>query len=128
MDKFGDAIKKFITSDEDDDELYEEEEEVEATSTYEEPAHKGILRTDASMMIFEPRSYEDALQITDYLKARKACVVNIHRLQNEYRQRLIDFLWGAVYAIDGQIQKVGTDVFLCTPKNVKVNGQVAEGE
>ena len=127
MDKIGEKFKRFISAEEEDGE--EEFEEVEAsqpTSDYEEANQKGILKTDAKMIIFEPRSYDDATGIADYLKANKACVINIHRLQNEYRQRLIDFLWGAVYAIDGKIQKVGTDVFLCTPKSVPVNGGLEE--
>ena len=126
MNKFGEKIKQFISTDDefDDDEL-DEVEASQPTSDYEEANQKGILKT-AKMIIFEPRSYDDATSIADYLKINKACVVNIHRLQNEYRQRLIDFLWGAVYAIDGKIQKVGTDVFLCTPKSVPVNGQVED--
>ena len=106
----------------------EEVEEVAATSDYEQPAQKNILKTDAKMMIFEPRSYNDATEIVKYLKVQKACVVNIHRLQNEIRQRLIDVLWGAVYAIDGKIQKVGPDVYLCTPRSVTVDGMVGGPE
>ncbi len=127
MSKIGQFFKDVITTDVDDDE--EEVEEVAATSDYEQANQKGILKTDAKMMIFEPRSYNDATEIVKYLKVQKACVVNIHRLQNEIRQRLIDVLWGAVYAIDGKIQKVGTDVYLCTPRSVTVDGMVgAESE
>ncbi|MBQ1341154.1 MAG: cell division protein SepF [Erysipelotrichaceae bacterium] len=122
MSKIGQFFKDVITTDVDDDE--EEVEEVTATSDYEQANQKGILKTDAKMMIFEPRSYNDATEIVKYLKVQKACVVNIHRLQNEIRQRLIDVLWGAVYAIDGKIQKVGTDVYLCTPRSVTVDGMV----
>ena len=122
MSKIGQFFKDVITTDVDDDE--EEVEEVATTSDYEQANQKGILKTDAKMMIFEPRSYNDATEIVKYLKVQKACVVNIHRLQNEIRQRLIDVLWGAVYAIDGKIQKVGTDVYLCTPRSVTVDGMV----
>ena len=122
MSKIGQFFKDVITTDVDDEE--EEVEEVAATSDYEQANQKGILKTDAKMMIFEPRSYNDATEIVKYLKVQKACVVNIHRLQNEIRQRLIDVLWGAVYAIDGKIQKVGTDVYLCTPRSVTVDGMV----
>ena len=122
MSKLGQVFKDLISTEEDDE--IEEEEEVTATSGYEQANQKGILKTDAKMMIFEPRSYNDATEIVKYLKVQKACVVNIHRLQNEIRQRLIDVLWGAVYAIDGKIQKVGTDVYLCTPRSVTVDGMV----
>ena len=129
MNKFGQKLKDFITSDEEyEEEEYEEVEEISATSDYEKASQEGILKTDAKMVIFEPRSYDEATNIADHLKAQKACVVNIHRLQDNYRQRLIDFLWGAIYAIDGQIQKVGTDVFLCTPKSVPVDGSFNDSE
>ena len=126
MNKFVQGLKDLVTTEEEIDE--EEVEEVAATSDYEQPAQKNILKTDAKMMIFEPRSYNDATEIVKYLKVQKACVVNIHRLQNEIRQRLIDVLWGAVYAIDGNIQKVGTDVYLCTPRSVTVDGMVGGPE
>ena len=126
MNKFVQGLKDLVTTEEEIDE--EEVEEVAATSDYEQPAQKNILKTDAKMMIFEPRSYNDATEIVKYLKVQKACVVNIHRLQNEIRQRLIDVLWGAVYAIDGKVQKVGTDVYLCTPRSVTVDGMVGGPE
>ena len=126
MNKFVQGLKDLVSTEEEFEE--EEVEEVAATSDYEQPAQKNILKTDAKMMIFEPRSYSDATEIVKYLKVQKACVVNIHRLQNEVRQRLIDVLWGAVYAIDGKIQKVGTDVYLCTPRSVTVDGMVGGPE
>lgn len=131
MSKIGESFKKFITADDVDDNKEnegQEEMDEEPTSEYEEPAEKNILKTDARMVIFEPHSYEEGTQIADCLKRHKACVVNIHRLQNEYRQRLIDFLWGTIYAIDGRLQKVGEDVFLCTPKDVTVNGEITEDD
>ena len=126
MNIFVQGLKDLVSTEEEIEE--EEVEEVAATSDYEQPAQKNILKTDAKMMIFEPRSYSDATEIVKYLKVQKACVVNIHRLQNEVRQRLIDVLWGAVYAIDGKIQKVGTDVYLCTPRSVTVDGMVGGPE
>ena len=126
MNKFVQGLKDLVSTEEEIEE--EEVEEVAATSDYEQPAQKNILKTDAKMMIFEPRSYSDATEIVKYLKVQKACVVNIHRLQNEVRQRLIDVLWGAVYAIDGKIQKVGTDVYLRTPRSVTVDGMVGGPE
>ena len=127
MDKFGKKFKEFMTSTEDIDDVTDEIE-VQATSDYETASQKGVLKTDAKMIIMEPRSYEEGTSIADYLKAQKACVVNIHKLQNDYRQRLVDFLYGAIYAIDGEITPIGIDVFLCTPKSVTVNGQVNVNE
>ncbi len=127
MDKLGEKFKKFITAEDDfDDEKVAEEEEVEATSAYEQPQQKGILKTDAKMIIFEPRSYEEVSGIVNYLKMQKACVVNIHRLQAEYRQRLVDYLSGAVQGVDGKMQRVSEDVFLVTPRSIGVNSAVEQ--
>lgn len=130
-------LKNFIAPvDEDDDEEYEEEEE-EVTPVQPQPAAKPVstyesqktqvnrIPTDAQMVLFEPRSFEEAEEIARHLKQRRACVVNLHRLQREYAQRTIDFLTGVVFALDGTIQKIGHNVILCTPKSVSVDGVIS---
>ncbi len=77
------------------------------------------------MVLFEPRSFEEAEEIARHLKSRRAAVVNLHRLQRDYAQRTIDFLTGVVFALDGTIQKIGHNVILCTPKNVGVDGAIS---
>lgn len=128
-------LKNFIAPvDEDDDEEYEEEEEVtpvqqpvtKPVSTYEsQKTTVNRIPTDAQMVLFEPRSFEEAEEIARHLKQRRACVVNLHRLQREYAQRTIDFLTGVVFALDGTIQKIGHNVILCTPKSVSVDGVIS---
>ena len=51
-------------------------------------------------------------------------MVNLHKLPRDAAQRMIDFLTGVVYAVDGSIQKIGHNVILCTPKNVPVEGAI----
>ena len=70
----------------------------------------------------EPRVYAEAQDIADQLKNRKAVVVNLQRIEHDQARRIVDFLSGTVYAIGGDIQKIGTDIFLCTPDNVEVSG------
>jgi len=77
------------------------------------------------MVLFEPRSFEEAEEIGRHLKQRRACVVNLHRLQRDYAQRTIDFLTGVVFALDGTIQKIGHNVILCAPKSVSVDGVIS---
>ena len=74
----------------------------------------------------EPRVYAEAQDIADQLKNRKAVVVNLQRIEHDQARRIVDFLSGTVYAIGGDIQKVGTDIFLCTPDNVEVSGNISE--
>ncbi len=120
-------IKNFIAPvDEEEDEGEELEytdEETKPVSTYEAKQTK-VVPTNAQMVLFEPRSFEEAEEIARHLKQKRACVVNLHRLQRDYAQRTIDFLTGVVFALDGTIQKIGHNVILCTPKNVGVDGEI----
>ena len=50
--------------------------------------------------------------------------MNLHRLQKEQSKRIIDFLSGVIYAIDGDIKQIGPKIFLCTPKNIGVAGNI----
>ena len=77
------------------------------------------------MVLFEPRTLEEAEEIAAHLKQRQAVVVNLHRLQREYAQRTMDFLTGAVFALDGKIQKIGHNVILCSPKSIGVDGEIS---
>ena len=63
-------------------------------------------------------------EIGGYLKKNKAAVVNLHRLQKEQQKRVVDFLTGVIFAIDGDIQVIGPKIFLCTPKNIGVTGSI----
>ena len=133
--KFKDFIAPIDEDDEydEDDEVEEEpqqvlqykESETKPVSTYEATKSTVTAPTNASMVLFEPRSFEEAEEIAKHLKNRRACVVNLHRLQREYAQRTIDFLTGVVFALDGTIQKIGHNVILCTPKNVNVTGEIS---
>ncbi len=129
-------LKDFIAPLDDDEEEYEEDEE-EQVLQYKESETKPVssyeatktsvntIPSNASMVLFEPRSFEEAEEIAKHLKNRRACVVNLHRLQRDFAQRTIDFLTGVVFALDGSIQKIGHNVILCTPKNVNVTGDIS---
>ena len=120
-----DKLKDFISPD--DDELYLDEEEVESISSkYEEPRSKTAANAhiEAKMVLFEPRSYEEAQEVAIRLKEQKACVINLHRLPHDYAQRTIDFLTGVIFALDGSIQKIGPNIILCAPKSIGVGGSI----
>ena len=55
---------------------------------------------------------------------KKATVVNLHRLQKDQAKRVVDFLSGVIYAIEGDIQRIGPKIFLCTPRNISVAGTI----
>ncbi|WP_077699638.1 cell division protein SepF [Staphylococcus hominis] len=79
---------------------------------------------NSKMCLFEPRVFSDTQDIADELKNRRATLVNLQRIDKVSAKRIIDFLSGTVYAIGGDIQRVGADIFLCTPDNVEVAGSI----
>ncbi|WP_338469893.1 cell division protein SepF [Niallia sp. XMNu-256] len=117
------------------DDDYAEEEEYE--EEYEpEKKHKPVqkqnvvslqsIQQSSKVILIEPRVYAEAQDIADELRNRKAVVVNLQRIEHDQARRIVDFLSGTVYAIGGDIQKIGTDIFLCTPDNIEVTGSISE--
>ncbi|MCR2820797.1 cell division protein SepF [Lederbergia panacisoli] len=84
------------------------------------------VQNSSKMILIEPRVYAEAQEVADHLVNRRAVVVNLQRIQHDQAVRIVDFLSGAVYAIGGDIQRVGKDIFLCTPDNVEVSGNISE--
>lgn len=82
------------------------------------------VQKSSKVVLFEPRAYSEAQEIADHLKSRRAVVVNLQRIAHDQAKRIVDFLSGTVYAIGGDIQKIGSNIFLCTPDNVDVSGSI----
>jgi cell division inhibitor SepF len=84
------------------------------------------VQKSSKVVLVEPRVYAEAQDIADHLKNRRAVVVNLQRIQHDQAKRIVDFLSGTVYAIGGDIQRIGTNIFLCTPDNVEVSGNISD--
>lgn len=84
------------------------------------------LDSGNKMMLLEPRAYSESQQIADYLKNRNAVVVNLKRVTPDQAKRIVDFLSGTLYAIGGDLQKLGGGIFLCTPNNINVEGKISD--
>ena len=78
------------------------------------------------MILFEPRAYSESTQIIDYLKNRNTVVVNLKRVTPDQAKRIVDFLTGGLYAMNGNLQKLGGGIFLCAPNNVNVEGKITD--
>ncbi len=78
----------------------------------------------AKMILLEPRAYSESQQIADHLKKRNTVIVNLKRVTPEQAKRIVDFLSGTIYAIGGDLQKIGGGIFLCTPNNISVQGKI----
>ena len=124
LDKLGD----FIAPEEEEypEQLALSEDEVKAVSPYEKSSlrESSAITDNTSIVIFEPRNFDEAEEIGFHIKNKRACCVNLHRMPSEYRQRIIDFLSGVIYGVDGSIKKVGESVILCSPKNLQVGGDI----
>ncbi|EUJ65339.1 hypothetical protein MCOL2_00845 [Listeria fleischmannii FSL S10-1203] len=80
----------------------------------------------SQVVLAEPRVYAEAQELADYLKEYKTLVVNLQRISHDQAIRIVDFLSGTVYALGGDIQRIGNNIFLCTPENVDVDGSISE--
>ena len=81
-----------------------------------------------NMILAEPRAYSESQQIADHIKKRNSVIVNLKRVTNDQAKRIIDFLSGTLYALGGSLQKLGNGIYLCTPKNVNVEGRMSDEE
>ncbi|MBO1004949.1 cell division protein SepF [Pseudogracilibacillus auburnensis] len=84
------------------------------------------VQKSSKVILIEPRVYAEAQDVADHLVNRRAVLVNLQRINYDQAVRIVDFLSGAVYTIGGDIQKIGRDIFLCTPDNVEVTGNISE--
>jgi len=83
-------------------------------------------KKSSKVILVEPRVYAEAQDISEHLKNKRAVVVNLQRIERDQGIRIVDFLSGTVYAIGGDIQRIGTDIFLCVPENVEVAGAISD--
>ncbi len=81
-----------------------------------------ISADSVRMVVFQPQTYEDTQTIIDNLKSRKPVIVNLENLNVDVAQRVLDFISGAIYALDGSVRKVSKGIFLLAPKGVDISG------
>ena len=84
------------------------------------------MKRSMEVSMVKPTSIEDAREICDYLLAGKAVVLNMEGIHTEIAQRIIDFISGATFAISGNLQKISNYIFLVTPTNVDISGDLQD--
>ncbi len=87
--------------------------------------HQSIT-PQSEVVVIEPRSFDEALDIVEELRCRKSIVLNLQYLDSEQSQRVVDFLSGATHALDGHQQRVGQGVFIFAPSNFTLNAESNE--
>lgn len=115
-------------------ELKQEVKNQKAFNTRREPAvtNKVVsmknpdISHQSKIVVFEPRVYSEVQEIADLLLANQSVVLNFTRIEEDQAKRIVDFLTGTIYAINGDIQRIGDEIFLCTPKNVEIDGMLSD--
>lgn len=120
-----DGMKKFLGLEEENQNITEEKEEEFYSVSREEAVSNSEVGSN-KMILFEPRAYSESTQITDYLKKRNTVVVNLKRVTPDQAKRIVDFLTGSLYAMNGSLQKLGGGIFLCAPNNVNIEGKITD--
>ena len=113
------GLKKMLNPGEEEEEYEEVKETIKGNKT-ENYKNKTIL--------VEPRAFSEAQQIADYLKGKNQVVVNFKRVTSDVSKRIMDFLNGIVYAIDGKMEKLGPGIVLCAPRGFEIEGNISEEE
>lgn len=125
-------------------EEYDEEEEMDyEEESYKPPTTPTTPRYNASnvvpmqnktvksitnafkLVVIEPSGFDECSKLVDSLKSRKPIIVNLEKLESDTARKIFDFLGGATYALNGNVQKVANNIFVFAPENVAI---FAEGE
>ena len=80
------------------------------------------------MVISQPTSFEQSEEICSLLKEKKSVIVNLEYVSKEVARRIVDFISGGVYALDGHIQKISNSIFLIAPTNYEITNEMAREE
>ncbi len=132
-----------FTTEEEDTENFDEVEETvtekkepkteEKNMAYNEPkteATRPAVKAGGNaieLKVVRPESFNSVGQIADYLLNHCTVVLNLEATNKETAQRIVDFLNGVAYAIDGQIKSVTNSTYIITPNNVSVSGEMLTG-
>ncbi|MDP9110691.1 MAG: cell division protein SepF [Candidatus Eremiobacteraeota bacterium] len=102
----------------DDEEMYDDEPHVTGRVV---PLSNAGRRPGTEVSVYSPRSFQDVVEIADALRNRQVVIVNLQNADRTLLQRVVDFMSGVAYTIDGKIQKLAEAIYLIVPAGVVVN-------
>ena len=125
------GIMGFADEEPDEDILEENDREKnlqEEVRTSRKNAQVVSIHTQKQMrvVVMEPNSFEEAQNIADQLKNRRPVIVNLENAEKMLAKRIVDFISGTTYALNGNMQKVGNGIFLFVPNNVDISGEMRD--
>lgn len=133
--KFMDKMMGFMGL---DDETMYDEEQLQQTQNqsqhFEEQRlskRKGTVvnlhtQRQVQVVLAEPKSYDEVQDIADNLKNQRTVIVNLENTDADLSRRVIDFMSGTTYALNGSVQKVGKNIFLFVPNNVEITNELKQ--
>ena len=112
---------------------YDEEEDYEEDKKFFGRKNKVVAMPQAQgnsikMVISQPTTFEQSDEICSFLKEKKSVIVNLEYVNKDVARRIVDFISGGVYALDGYIQKVSNSIFLVAPSNYEITNEMAREE
>ncbi len=143
------SFKRFFDLDDDREESTEESFDRQ-TEYYQEPKRRKAMIEEAprntkkgnekkekvvslksvhqqtKMILAEPSHYEEVMMICDHIKNRRTVIVNLQRLSSIEARQVMDFMSGAIFALEGHIQKISGNTFICAPEHVDISGVISE--
>lgn len=83
------------------------------------------VQREQKIMVFDPNVFSDVKNIGKMILNGRAVIVNFRKMDENQIHRVIDFLSGLIFAVNGDMQRIGEKIFLCTPKNFKIEGDLS---
>ena len=78
------------------------------------------------VVLVKPERFETAAEIADQLRARRPVLINLETTPKDVTRRLVDFLSGVAYALDGKVKKIAANTYIITPSNVDLVGDLMD--
>ncbi len=113
----------------DDFDMEEEQKFQPSASNKVTPMRHPAARKSGNNMevcVVKPSSVDDSREITETLLSGRTVILNLEGMDLEIAQRIIDFISGATFAISGNLQKISNYIFLVTPTNVDISGDLQD--
>lgn len=74
----------------------------------------------SSFMVYEPRTADDVQTLIDFLKTKESAIINLNNVEEDISQRVLDFVSGAIYALNGSVHRIEGNIFLLSPEGVGI--------
>jgi cell division inhibitor SepF len=111
---------------EEDNEASEHSEQMTNSRANNVVSIKAGMSATSKIVLYEPRVYSDAKEVAQNLLNNKAVIINFSRMEDSSARRIVDFITGTVYALNGEIQRIGDKIFLATPPKFVTDGKITE--